>query len=68
MVKYKFLHAVVGITVTKSGDRIVTGPSFIRSVHDTREEASAARVEMDDSLHSFITPELNDMARLEVRM
>ena len=59
MDKYKIIHAVVGVAITKHGDRIVTGPSFIRSVHDTREEAYAARVEIDDSVESFIAPNLN---------
>lgn len=63
MAKYKIMHAVVGVTITKTGDHIVTGPSFIRSVHDTREEAYAARVEMDDSVESFISPELLNETR-----
>ena len=58
MVKYKIMHAVVGVTVTESGDRIVTGPSFVRSVHDTQEEAYAARVKRSDRVESFITPEI----------
>lgn len=57
MDKYKIMYAVVGITITKTGDRITTGPSFLRSVHDTSEEAYAARVEMNDCIERFITNE-----------
>lgn len=57
MAEYKIMYAVVGITTTKVGDQITSGPSFIRSVHSTSKEAYSARVEMDDRVESFITKE-----------
>ena len=58
MAKYKIMYAVVATAWRIVGrDAEPTTDYFIRSVHDTSEAAYAARMP-EDSIQSFITPEL----------
>lgn len=60
MVKYKIMHAVIGTSWRVKGrDSDPTTEYFIRSVHETREAAYAARLP-EDSVESFIAPEISE--------